>query len=61
MAGRNEKYTTQQMINALQYAQGFITHAADRLGCSYDTMRRYIRVHPTVKEAYVQLQERNAR
>lgn len=54
----NEKYTADQMIDALKYAQGMVTHAADRLGCSYNTMVKYIEKYPTVRAAYKQLQER---
>ncbi len=50
MAGKKQ-YTAEQMIDALQATKGMITLASKRLGCSYNTMRRYIKLYPTVAEA----------
>lgn len=55
---RPEKYTQQQMIDALKFGQGFVTHAADRLGCSYNTMERYVDKYPAVKRAKKDAAER---
>lgn len=47
----NEKYTAEQMIEALQATKGMITLAAQHLGCSVHTIQRYIKHYPTVKAA----------
>lgn len=47
----NEKYTAQQMIDALTEQHGMITLAARQLGCAPNTVRRYIREYVTVAEA----------
>jgi transposase-like protein len=53
-----EKYTPQQMIDALIETNGMITLAARRLGCSSNTVRRYIRQYATVAAAQREAQER---
>ncbi len=49
MGGR--QYTAQEMIDAIHEARGFLTVAADKLGCSRRTVYRYMRDYPTVQEA----------
>ncbi len=44
-----EKYTTAQMIEALREKHGNLSASARFLGCSRDTIRRYIKIYPTVK------------
>jgi len=44
-----EKYTTAQMIEALREKHGNLSASARFLGCSRDTVRRYINTYPTVK------------
>lgn len=46
------KYTAQQMIEALQQTRGNKAAAARALECSRNTIDRYIREYPTVKDAY---------
>lgn len=46
-----DKYTHQQMIDALKAAKGMRTKAAKRLGCDYRTVVRYINEYPDVAEA----------
>ena len=52
-----EKYTQQQMIDALKYAKGMRTKAAKRLGCDYRTLVKYITEYPEVAEAEVLARE----
>lgn len=46
-----DKFTAEQVANALTETRGMITLAAKRLGCSSNTIRRYIRLYATVAEA----------
>lgn len=47
-----EKYTAEEMIAAARASGGVIAAAARMLGCSRNTVRRYIRTYVTVKEAF---------
>ena len=44
-----EKYTTAQMIEALREKHGNLSAAARFLGCSRETVRRYISTYSTVQ------------
>jgi hypothetical protein len=46
-----DQYTAEQMITALQATKGMVTLAARHLGCSVNTVQRYIEKYPTVKTA----------
>lgn len=50
MAGK-QKYTAQQMIDALTEAHGLLSLAARIIGCDRGTVRNYINRYPTVKRA----------
>lgn len=52
-----EKYTAEQMIDALVATKGMITLAARQLGCAPNTVRRYIREYVTVREAQFEATE----
>lgn len=54
---RTNGYTAAEMIGALKATRGMITFAAKRLGCSPNTIRRYIELYPTVAEAMNELNE----
>ncbi len=56
MAGK-EQYSAKQMITALRASRGMITVAARRVGCSYNTMRRYIDKYATVKQAFDEIKQ----
>jgi hypothetical protein len=43
-----KKFTRKQVITALKKTGGFITHAANMLGCRYETIERYIRDDPSI-------------
>lgn len=45
------KYTTQQVIDALQATRGMVYLAAKRLGCNPQTVMNYCQRHPTVEAA----------
>jgi hypothetical protein len=45
------KYTAEQMIDALAESMGMISPAARALGCSRDTIRRYLAEYPEIAEA----------
>lgn len=46
-----DKFTQQQVIDALTVSKGMRTKAAKRLRCSYNTVVRYINEYPNVAEA----------
>ena len=48
---RYRKYTAAQMIDALAESMGMISPAARKLGCSRDTVRRYLAEYPEIAEA----------
>jgi hypothetical protein len=50
--GRKDKYTAQEVIDAIAGTGGIVTAVARRLGCTWDTVHRYIENYPTIKAAY---------
>jgi len=44
-----EKYTSDKMIKAIREKHGNLSAAARLLGCSRNTIARYIELYPTVK------------
>ena len=48
-----EKYTPEQVIAALQDAKGLVFLAAHKLGCGRQTIARYQKRYPAVREAVV--------
>lgn len=46
-----KQFTTEQMIEAITKAEGFLYPAAKLLGCSTKTVERYIAEYPTVAAA----------
>jgi hypothetical protein len=51
------KFTRKQVIDALKATGGFITYAADVLGCCYETIERYIREDPSIGVEQQQIKE----
>lgn len=51
------KFTREQVIAALKATGGFITHAADELGCSYRTIENYIKQDPSIAVENAHIQE----
>jgi hypothetical protein len=47
-----EKYTANQIIDALKEKHGNMSASARFLGCSRNTISRYIDTYPTVKAVY---------
>ena len=52
-----ERYTTAEVIEAIQAAKGLKSVAARRLGCTWWTVHNYCRRHPTVQRAYEETRE----
>lgn len=53
----HKKFTRKQIIDALKKTGGFITHAADELGCHYVTVLNYIKDDPSIGEENKQIKE----
>jgi len=49
--GKPERYTTEEVCEALMKAKGLVSVAARQLGCAPRTVRAYVDRHPTVAEA----------
>jgi len=47
-----QRYTAEQVIEALRGTMGIKSAAARRLGCHWTTVDRYIKRYPTVARAY---------
>lgn len=47
-----ELYTAKQFIDAISGSGANITLIAERVGCSWNTAKKYIEEHPTVNAAY---------
>ena len=48
---KKPRYSSQEVIDAIVKAQGFIGAAASELGCTIATVYSYINKYPTVKQA----------
>lgn len=55
---KKKRYTAQQVIDALEKAQGYVSKAASILGCSSQTVYNYRDEYKTVKEAWDGIRER---
>ena len=53
-----QRYTAEQVANALTAAQGMKTVAARNLGCTYQTVQNYIERYATVRQALDEALER---
>ena len=51
MAGRNG-YKAQVFIDAIPGSGGIIATIAERVGCAWNTAKKYIEEYPTVQQAY---------
>ncbi len=49
MAGK-QRYTVQQVANALRETKGMLTKTAEKLGCEYLTVRHYLARYPELEE-----------
>lgn len=54
MANTKPQFSVKDVADALIANAGIKTAAAKRVGCSVDTIDRYIERYPTVREAYEQ-------
>ena len=53
-----EKFTAKQFIDAIAGTGGVISEIASRVGCSWNTARKYIDKYATVKAAWQEERER---
>ena len=53
-----EKFTADEVAQAITEARGLQTAAAQRLGCARQTVARYIRDYATVRAAYEEANEK---
>ena len=51
------KYTPEQIVEALEGSRGLIAPAARNLGCSRDTIRKYLAEYPEVAKAKADMRE----
>lgn len=54
----HEHLTVKQVETALKEAKGYLSIAADRLGCAYQTVRNYINRHQTLQAVLEAINER---
>ena len=52
------RYSAQQMADAIREARGFVTVAAEKLGCHRATVQRYINDYATVQDALTDAREK---
>lgn len=50
--GKKNLYTAEQFISAIPKTGGIISTIAKRVGCEWNTAKKYIETMPTVKRAY---------
>lgn len=55
--GRPNKYTIKQVARALREAEGNFSKAAQFLGCTRDTVSRYVKLHPELQADGAQISE----
>lgn len=46
------KYTTKQFVSAIPGTGGVIASIAKRVGCDWETAKKYVEKYPTIKQAY---------
>ncbi len=47
-----ELYTAKQFIDAIPGTGGIVSTIADRVGCTWNTAKKYIDAYPTIQKAY---------
>lgn len=57
--GAPQKYTAQEVIDAIVEEKGVLSQAGKRLGCTRQTVTNYIDRYPTVKAAFDEANETN--
>ena len=53
-----ERFTAKQFIDAIPNTGGVITEIAARVGCSWNTAKKYLGKYPTVEQAWQDERER---
>ena len=54
---KKQRYTAQQVIDALQDAKGYVSKAASFLRCAPTTVYEYAKRYPTVQQAWDDIRE----
>ena len=54
---KSERFTAQQVIDALQEAKGYVSQAASLLHCTAGTVYNYAKRYPTVQQAWDDIRE----
>lgn len=57
--GRPLEFRPAIVAESLRISAGIVAHAAERLGCTTQTVRRYVREFPEVHDALVEAREMN--
>jgi hypothetical protein len=55
---RKKAYTVQEVIEALEHGQGYVSQAAAYLGCAVQTIYNYRDRYPTVADAWDAIREK---
>ena len=50
--GNKNQFTAKQFINAIPKTGGIVSAIAKKVGCSWDTAKKYITTYPTIASAY---------
>jgi len=58
MSQKRERYTIADVIDALEQTQGYVSKAADFLGCTTKTIYNYRDRHEDVAQAWIDIKER---
>jgi hypothetical protein len=59
--GKAKKFTVDEVVDAVRSANGFLTIAAKKLGCTVQTVQNYRREYPEVVAACNEANEKNVR
>ena len=55
---KTNSFTAEQFIKAIPGTGGVITSIAERVGCAWNTAKKYITEYPTIAQAYQNESER---
>jgi hypothetical protein len=55
---KKDFFTTEQVIEALHQGRGYVSKAAETLGCSVRTVYNYAENHKTVRQAWQDIREK---
>ena len=58
MSQKRARYTIEDVVDALEKTQGYVSKAADVLGCTTQTLYNYRDRHEDVAQAWIDIKER---